>query len=981
MVIQPGTKLGAYEILSPLGAGGMGEVYLARDPRLDRNVAVKILPERFEKDHTALSRFEREAKAVAALSHPNILEIHDLGNDQGITFVVTEFLEGETLKARIRHSKIPIDTALKIAADIVAGLAAAHSKGVIHRDLKPENVFLTSDGRVKILDFGLALYTPAIPKDEVTSMPTESKLTEAGMVMGTAPYMSPEQLRGEPIDHRTDIFSFGCVLFEMISGGTPAFTGNTRADLISAILTRDPFERKSAVLSNSESEGIIKRCLRKKPEDRYSSASELHSALQYLIQERSQPVTLLKLSKQIRKPYIAIPLAVFLLLILAAAIRTQQQNTKVRWARETAIPEIKNMIDAENFHQAFKLALQVEAVIPDDPELKKLWNGMSRVLSVKTVPDQANVYMKDYRSVDGNWESIGTSPVSSVRVPIGLLRWKIEKQGYQTIERSDRYPPFMNPGQNVVLTFVLDKNGSKPEDMVRVPAREFTLEIPGLDHLPPVQLEDYFIDRYELSNQQYQKFVKSGGYQNRSFWKHKFIKDGIELNWEQAMVEFRDGTGRPGPATWEAGNFPQGQENFPVTGVSWYEAAAYAEFAGKSLPSVYHWNYAAGTWDSAFVIPLSNFTGSGLHPVGSNSGLHRFGTIDMAGNAKEWCWNETAGKRYILGGAFNEPTYMFNDPDAQPPMSRLPSYGFRCVKLLKPVQQLALEAIPRASRDYRAEKPVGDEIFNVYKSLYSYDKTPIHPVIELQQESPEGWKTEKITFEAAYGNEKMITYLFLPKHSKPPYQTIIYFPGSGVIYQRSSKDLNKDVRNMSRIDFLIDSGRAVLYPIYKGTFERNGGLKSDIPEPTTFYRDHVMQWYKDVGRSIDFLETRKDIDAGKLGYVGSSWGGAMGFIIPAIESRFKASVLIVPGFYLQKTLPEVDQINFISRVSIPTLMLNGKYDFFLPSVDVQTAFELLGTPEPHKRQVLYDTGHDIPRKELIRETLDWFDRYLGPVSQ
>jgi cephalosporin-C deacetylase-like acetyl esterase len=141
-----------------------------------------------------------------------------------------------------------------------------------------------------------------------------------------------------------------------------------------------------------------------------------------------------------------------------------------------------------------------------------------------------------------------------------------------------------------------------------------------------------------------------------------------------------------------------------------------------------------------------------------------------------------------------------------------------------------------------------------------------------------------------------------------------------------------------------------------------------------------MQWYKDVARSIDYLETRKDIDAGKLGYVGSSWGGTMGFIIPAIESRFKASVLIVPGLYLQKTLPEVDQINFISRVSIPTLMLSGRYDFFMPIVDVQTAFELLGTPEPDKRQVLYDTGHDIPRRELIRETLDWFDRYLGQAS-
>lgn len=976
MTIQAGTKLGPYEILSPLGAGGMGEVYLAHDPRLDRKVALKVLPQRLHSDSTALSRFEREAKAIAALSHPNILDIHDFGNDQGITYAVSEFLEGETLKARINRSKIPLDDALKIAADVAVGLVAAHSKGVVHRDLKPENIFLTSDGRVKILDFGLAMITPAVPKEYVTSLPTESKLTEQGVVMGTAPYMSPEQLRGEPVDHRSDIFSFGSVLFEIFSGSR-AFQANTTVDLISEILTKDPFDFKS-VHFPGEIEQIVKRCLRKKPDERYQSAAELNSELHSVIEERSQPLSLLR---QIRRPSVAVPVIILLLLGVAAGIWIYKGNMQARWARDVAIPEIKNLIDAENFDAAFKLARKAEKSIPNDQGLKTLWDKMSRVVSIKTIPDKANIFMKEYQAVSNPWESVGTSPLNHIRIPVGLFRFKIEKSGYQTIERSDRYPQFSNLGQDVTFTFTLPEEGKIPSEMVLIPGEKFTLQIIGLDDSPPVQLEDYLMDRYEVTNQEYQNFVKAGGYEKPQFWKHKFIKNGVELTWQEAMMQLRDGTGRPGPSTWEAGTYPKGQDNFPVTGVSWYEASAYAEFAGKSLPTVYHWSHSAANGDSAYVIPLSNFGGVGPNPVGKNNAMHRFGTFDMAGNAKEWCWNESENERYILGGGWNEPTYMFNDADAQPPFDRLPKYGFRCIKLLKPVPKLAYEPIPRVSRDYRAEKPVPDEVFNAYKSLYSYDKTQLHPVVEPHSESSEGWKSEKITYEAAYGNERIIAYLFLPQHTKPPYQTIIFFPGSNVIYQNSSNDLVKNVRNMSRIDFITQNGRAVLFPIYKGTFERNDGLKSDIPNTSSSYRDFVIQWYKDLARSIDYLETRKDIDSNRLAFLGSSWGAVNGLMLPALESRFKANVLIVGGFYVQKALPEVDPVNYIRHVKIPTLMLNGRYDFFLPSDDAKVAFELLGTPASDKRQVFYDTGHDIPRKELIRETLDWFDRYLGPVSR
>jgi formylglycine-generating enzyme required for sulfatase activity/predicted esterase len=698
------------------------------------------------------------------------------------------------------------------------------------------------------------------------------------------------------------------------------------------------------------------------------------------MQETHSPAFTTQIKRQIRKRTVSIPAIVLLLAAIAGAIWFFQKRSEVNRARTQSIPQIMKMAEAEDFVGAFHLARKIQPLLPDDPSLQKLWPEISRKVTIETIPEDAAIYWKDYRHPDSEWEYAGRSPLVEIPIPLGLFRWKVEKTGYQSVERSDRSRHFSSPTTITKITFHMDPTGKLPEGMIRVSGGEFSLEIPGLDHLPPVVLDDYLMDETEVTNQQYQKFVDAGGYQKKQYWKHPFIKDGRELTWEQAMAELRDSTGRSGPATWEVGHYPNGQDHFPVTGINWYEAAAYAEFAGKSLPTIYHWNRAAATWDSAEVIPRSNFSGEKLNAVKHGSALHRYGTFDMAGNAKEWCWNESGDRRFILGGSWNEPTYMFNDPDAQSPFARLTNYGFRCVKYLKPPGNAAIQPVAWTTRDFRNEKPVPDEIFQVYKSMYSYDKTDLRSRVEFTSDTIANWRTEKITFDAAYGNERMTAFLFLPKNGKPPYQTVIFFPGSGVIYQKSSNDLFQDSRNMSRISYIVESGRAMLFPIYKGTFERNAGLQSDYPKPTSAYRELIIHQYKDLARSIDYLETRKEIDQQKLAFLGSSWGGAMGLILPALEKRLKVNVLIVGGFYLQKALPEVDQINFVSRVTIPTLMLNGRHDFFLPLDTAQLpAFQLLGTPDKDKRQVLYETGHDIPRREMIREVLDWLDRYLGRV--
>src|SRR6266481_8554586 len=283
MTLTAGAKLGPYEIQSPLGAGGMGEVYRARDPRLGRDVAIKVIPVSFAADTERLRRFEQEARAVAALNHPNILAIYDIGTREGAPFIISELLEGESLHNRLSGVALPVRKAIEYAVQMGQGLAAAHEKGIVHRDLKPENIFVTRDGRIKILDFGLAKLT----QPEGDRVDTISHQTEAGVVLGTVGYMSPEQVRGKPADHRSDLFSFGAILYEMLSGRR-AFHGETAADTMSAILKDDPPELSETARDIPPAlQRIVNHCLEKNPSQRFQSAGDVAFNLESLTETSS----------------------------------------------------------------------------------------------------------------------------------------------------------------------------------------------------------------------------------------------------------------------------------------------------------------------------------------------------------------------------------------------------------------------------------------------------------------------------------------------------------------------------------------------------------------------------------------------------------------------------------------------------------------------------------------------------------------------
>lgn len=352
------------------------------------------------------------------------------------------------------------------------------------------------------------------------------------------------------------------------------------------------------------------------------------------------------------------------------------------------------------------------------------------------------------------------------------------------------------------------------------------------------------------------------------------------------------------------------------------------------------------------------------------------GAYDMAGNAKEWCWNEAgAERRYILGGGWSDPEYMYISADALNPFDRSPANGFRCIKLTTPgATDPSFDApVLRTVRTYADERPIGDAEFQQFTSVFTYDKTNLAPQLESVDDTNPRWRKERVSFNTAYNNERMGAVLFLPKRVSPPFQTLVYMPSDGAKNSRSSEYLSDQWLFLG----LVENGRALIYPIYKGTYERG-------PRPGTgsaAHRDYVIEVSKDLGRAIDYLETREDIRADRLAYVGYSTGANLGSLLPAVEKRFKALVLVGGGFTDAKPLAMVDPINFAPRVTIPTLMLNGRYDFIRPLETSQLPmYRWLGAPVADKRHVVYECGHTVPPKQAEAEMQAWLAHYLGRLK-
>jgi len=956
-----------FRVERELGSGGMATVYLADDVKHNREVAIKVLKPKLAAALGA-DRFLREIEIAARLTHPHILALYDSGEAGGFLYYVMPRVEGESLRHRLNQEpRLPTEDAIRITAAVAGALDFAHRHGVIHRDIKPDNL-LIHDGQPVIADFGIAF---------ALSVAGGDRLTDTGISIGTPHYMSPEQAAGErDVDGRSDIYSLACVLYEMLAGRPPS-EGTTLGEVLvaKALGQLTPLRKLRPDLPD----GLIRavdKALALTPDRRFATAGEFGAAVARVVPDLANAGR-----RRIQRVVAAAALAITLLAAAAAALLYSHRERE-RWARTTALAEIQRLFNADRFDSMYAVGVRVASLIPNDSGFMRLWRTVAFPTAIKTDPPGASVYRRPYDEADSGALFLGTTALDSVRLPFFASRLRLELPGYQTREVvAFAFGDIITAGGSRLAerTITLDPVERAPEGMVRVTG--FSLPRAQLNLPEPVALGDFYLDRYEVTNRRYRQFVDAGGYRKREYWTEPFVRDGREVAWEDAVRQFVDRTGQPGPSTWQAGSYPEGQDDDPVGGVSWYEAAAFAAYAGKRLPTNWHWRQGLPIGLLYVAIPRSNIgRGDGPAPVGSYTGLGAFGTLDQAGNVREWVYNERGGQRLILGGSWNDPDWVALNPVTASPWDRSAVNGFRLARYLEdsPALTWAHEPVPPTPpwREYFVERPAGTPEVRIFTRLYSYDSLPLEARLE-EADSARDWIRERVSFTAAYGAERMAAYLYLPRRGEPPYQAVVYWPGSFALTYRRIEEASTAFH-----DFFVTSGRAVILPLYLGTFDRKDG-QFRLPTATgSGRRDRVIQWVKDLRRSVDYLATRPDIDTTKLAFYGHSWGGVQWPIVLAVEPRIKAGISFTGGLDNVRWMPEIDPFNFLTRVRTPILMLASRYDPRFPfETSQRPMFELAGAPAQDKALVVYDGGHYMPIDMVARESLAWLDQHLGPIGR
>jgi formylglycine-generating enzyme required for sulfatase activity/pimeloyl-ACP methyl ester carboxylesterase len=715
-----------------------------------------------------------------------------------------------------------------------------------------------------------------------------------------------------------------------------------------------------------------------------------------------------------------------LALVVAGAAWFYWRNTKLNKAK-ASLPRLEELTQAERYFEAYDLAIEAQAYLPNDPTLRRLMRTIADDLSVVTDPPGARVYLKRF-ATDGAGhfpprQLIGMTPINHRQIARGGYLISVEKDGYAGLERSVtglllRIGGSESPSRPISLEAKLIETSKAPSRMAFVPGGDYRLTTWSRPTDKSVRLADYFIDKYEVTNREYKEFISAGGYLKREFWRHLISAasgsgrgsvrrrvGGVTLatargiEWEEAVREFKDRTGLPGPRSWVNQDFPEGRAEHPVTDISWYEAAAYAAFRGKELPTVFQWEKAARgdlggpghgragyylmPWGpfTGTIEQRANFSGRGTLPVESlEFGLSPYGCYHMAGNVSEWCRNESPDGFTVTGGSWEDPPYLFGEYGPYPGSYSSGKLGFRCALNATSASGDPIGdqgAMPLfAKTEIPVYTPVSDAGFRAWQEIYRYAQPPLDAQVTEATETDD-WRREKITYAGAEG-ERAIAYLYLPKHYTPPWQLIQYMPSDDVFQGYRSIPVKVE----ASLAPFIKSGRAVLAVVLKGFPEREWPPNYTPPrEETIEYRDQTLNWMTDERRALDYAATRSDLDAGRIAYLGASVGEDRKLFLPAVETRYRSVALISAGLPPDAThvLPEINPINLLPQIRAPKLIMHGRYDENTPLKSQSEPLQKLlrGT----KRIIIFDGGHMPPPEIYVPPINAWLDETLGPVRR
>ncbi|MGZ8869253.1 MAG: SUMF1/EgtB/PvdO family nonheme iron enzyme, partial [Thermoanaerobaculia bacterium] len=828
------------------------------------------------------------------------------------------------------------------------------------------NVIITPDGYAKVLDFGLAKLRETSGEDAPTAL-----MTRPGVAMGTLPYMAPEQFSGGEVTPATDIYALGVMLHEMLAGrrpgdaGLPAGVPPKLAALIARSLAKDPLER-------------------------YRNGNEVHDALREM--SRSAILVAQPATARNRKPAMAVIVALIVIAIIGLGAAMLVRHRKKTDAQEK-IAAAEKLVGERKLADAFDMAMLAAAVIPDDPRIADIVAKTSETARFESDPPNATVYVEPIGTAAPQRVRLGVTPLTVPRMKRSEYSLTVEKRGFATVTRPVSFMPLYSrfgdlvPRPTGTIRVKLGEEGKVPAGMVVVEGGPYRLSGYQRPSDRLVELRDYLIDRYEVSNRQFEEFIRAGGYRRRELWKHPFVDGGKRLSFDEAIARFRDATGLPGPRGWSGGVPPAGRESHPVTDVTWYEAAAFAEWKGRQLPTVHQWERAARPpllssvgqsfpWgfvgEGEDVTERANFLAKGTMPVDSiPSGASLSGAHHLAGNVSEWCRNSNPPGYAARGGAWSDNVYSFGLTAALPAFYSAPTLGFRCV-----IGGGGDEGdFELSARGFVPEyKPVDDATFAEYRRRYDYARTPLNEkTVEITETAD--WIREKVTYEVA--GKTVPAYLYLPKGFKRPLQVIHFAPAGDVV--GGNRTLSKSIEAQHAP--LIRTGRAFFAVELEGFLGRPrppGWQRPDIDSAE--YVDLNVERVTEMRRGLDYLATRKDIDSTRIALLGISAGGGTGVFATALDDRYRSVMFVGTGIATRETrfAAAANRINFVPRIRAPKLLLHGRYDEDTSlTSETEPMFKLLSEP---KRLEVYEGIHAPPASVLIPTVTKWFDETMGPVE-